>query len=184
MPVLRKRVLDAMRSVLADPVHGLNAYLAATRAAYAIPEPCSFDWSTDSTSIFYGGVSDRDSRRTRLAERVTLRISTGGSIYTGQTRNVKWSGVIDGYLDFVVRSSHEEREEDSIEDYDIIERYVGWIEDAVVEVFARLSIDWGALGVVYAKPPDCPELPDAELFVDGWQQAIPMRVGFKVDATY
>lgn len=185
MPQTRKLVLVAMRTVLADVATGLNARLAATRAGYGIDSAVTFDWAAgESTSVFYGNISDSEARRTRLADRVTLRISTGGSVYTGETRNVKWSGLIDGNLDVLVRMSHEERDEDSMEDYDIIERYVAWIEDSVIEVFARLNIDWGSLGVVYAKPPDCPNLPDAVLYADGWEQAIPIRVGFKVDAAY
>ena len=185
MPMTRSLVLDAMRSLLADNTHGLNAQLAATREAYGIDEPVWFDWSADAAhSVFYGGVSDQAARRTRLAERATLRMSTGSSVWTGETRNVKWSGVIEGRLQFLVRMSHEDREEDSIEDYDIIEQYIGWIEDAVTEVFARRDIDWGDLGVIYARPPDCPEPPDAVLYADGWEQAIPMRLGFRVDANY
>lgn len=182
MPQIRKKVIDAMRAVMSDADYGFNAQFEAIRATYGL-DPVVLDWSADSTSVINARVSEADAGRTQLADRVTLCISTGGTAWTNETRFAKWSGIVDGLLDFRIRSSHEEREEDDIEDYDIIERFVGAIEDAVIEVFSRAAINWGALGVVYAKPPDCPDRPDAVLFADGWEQAIPIHVGFKIDAT-
>jgi hypothetical protein len=184
MAPVRKLVVDAIRTVMSDEVYGFNATFAGLMENYGIDRAIDIKWTQNSGSVFYGSISSGDARRAGLREQVTLRISTTATMWTGYTKGSKWCGVVEVGLVFAVRYSHEEREDDGIEDYQAIENYVAAIEDAVIDVFQRRAIDWGALNVVYSRPPDCPALGDAQLFADGWEQEVPIRVGFRVDINY
>ncbi|MEN6533682.1 MAG: hypothetical protein ABFD89_08465 [Bryobacteraceae bacterium] len=183
MPLTRKLALDFMRDCMAEPTYGFNAMFAALRDTYAISESVEIDWSAESQSVFFGQISFSDVGLSALTGRVTLQLSTGGSMWTGETKGSKWSGVIEGQVLFIVHYSHEERDEDSVESGDIIERWVQIIEDAVITVFARTTIPWNDYpGLSYGGLPDCPQLPDADLKTDGWKLYIPIRLNIKIDA--
>lgn len=178
MPAVRKAVLDAIRGAMRDPVYGFNARFAEARAGYQL-DSTEIDWTEAGGSVFYGEVASQ--AQTGLSGRLTLRIATGPSAWTNATKGMKWSGDVQGLMVFTVTYSHAEYEADGIEDYDIIERWKAAVEDCVVEVFARADIDWGD-GVALARLPDCPDMPNAELFADGWEQVIPIAILFRVDA--
>ncbi|MCE5306502.1 MAG: hypothetical protein LLG20_02570 [Acidobacteriales bacterium] len=183
MPLTRKLALDFMRDCMAEPTYGFNAMLAALRDTYAITDSVEIDWSAESQSIFVGQINPSDASRTALTGRVTLQLSTGGSMWTGETKGSKWSGRIEGNIIITVRYSNAENPNDGIESGDLIERWVQIIEDAVIAVFGRETIPWNDYpGLSYGSLPDCPQLPDAELSEDGWEQVIPLHLNIKIDA--
>lgn len=183
MPQTRKRVLDFMRALLADETYGFNATFEALRETYAITEEVVIDWSADTQSVFFGQIRSAAVGSSMLAGRLTLQLSTGGSAWTGVTKGSKWSGLIEGQIIASVRYSHAENPADGIESGDLIERWVQIIEDTAITVFARTTIPWNSYpGVSYGSLPDCPQLPDAELGEDGWEQTVPIHLSIKIDA--
>lgn len=179
MAAYRKLVRDAVKAVMSDLTYGFNAKFAAVKGTYGITDSVSLDWSDDSTSVFFG---DMDSVSTKLAGHLTLSISTR-SRWTGKTRGVKWSGQVDAVLMFQVLYAAQQPDVDSGEvDDSMAEPWSEALEDAVVEVFSRPNIPWGATySVVYVRPPDCPSPIPLETLEDGWRLTVPVEIGFEVD---
>jgi hypothetical protein len=176
-----KLVRDAVTSLLSDSTYGLNVQLAALLTDYSIPDAIRLEWENPSR-LAYGRIGSADVHASDLTGKLTLNIQPDGSQWTGETKGIKWSGRIGVRLVFRIRYSLRETDSELGDDDDAVTAIATAIEDAVIEVFQRTSIDWGALGVVYAKPPDCPEGYLLTFLKDGVEQEIPISIGFTVDA--
>jgi hypothetical protein len=182
MPQTHKLVRDAVQTVMTED-DGFNAALATALPFYGITDTIALDWLPASTSVLYARLGSTDFANSKLTGRLTLEIAPNGSQWTGETRGVKWSGRVGIRLVFRIRYSYRDNDDEPLAD-DAVTAIATAIEDAVIEVFQRQSIRWGDLGVVYAKPPDCPEGYVFDALEDGCEVTIPLSVGFKVDAEY
>lgn len=182
MADIRKRVRDAMVAILSADETGFNQQLAATLSAYEVEEQTglSLVWGSDSRNVFQGQLSSDDESVAQLRGQLTLRLWTSLAQWTGDTKGGKWSGRVTAHLDFLVHFSQREAQEDSLETMDT-ESVPDAVEDAVIEVFSRASINWGSdYRIAYAGEVSC-DRPSANLLDAGWEQLIPITIDFRVD---
>ena len=172
-----------MLAVLSDDETGFNAALREAMPFYGIKEAIKIDWSPASTALLYARFASGDFELSTLKGRITLELAPSGSQWTGETRGMKWSGRIGIGLVFRVRYSYRDGDETPPADEYLIS-IAAAVEDAVIEVFQLPTINWGGLGVVYIKPPDCPEGYTLELLEDGSEVTVPLSVLFKIDVNY
>ncbi len=194
MPQTHKIVRDAVLSLMSDGDTGFNARLAYALPFYGISDPAqsiAIDWTPSSTSLLYCTLQPTDFKVSKLTGRLMLQIAPNGSQSTSATMGIKWSGIVGTRLVFTLRYSYRDGDEEPIED-DAAIAIASAIEDAVIEVFQRRTINWddfmaGSPGdsrcqIAYTRPPDCPEGYIFEPLSDGCQVTIPMSIGFAVDA--
>jgi hypothetical protein len=183
MPQTHKLVRDAVLLIMRDDTNGFNAKLAEALPFYGtVDETLAIQWSPDSAGVLYGRLGFGDVAVSKLRGRLTLQIAPNGSQWTNETRGIKWTGIVGVLLIFHLRYSYRELDDAPPED-DTAVSIATAIEDAVIEVFQHQAVQWPE-GLIYAKPPDCPEGYQFELLDDGCEVTIAMSVGFKVDATF
>lgn len=177
-----KLVRDFIVQTMRDDQYGFNTALAAALPFYGVTDKIALDWNADSTSVMYGILAGGDFAASKLKGRLTLAIAPGGSQYTGETRGIKWSGIVGLQLVFRILYSYRNGDETPPEDEQVLAIATA-IEDALIDVFQRPALLWPDQ-LIYAKPPDCPGGYQFEPQPDGCAVTIPMSIGLKVDATY
>lgn len=177
----RYLVRTALRTVLADVTYGFNAVAATLQAKYGIAGTVALDWGAGSESVLIGELTSL--QPSSLKGELVLLIVTGASVWTGETKGVKWSGLVDAELQFRVEFSGELGDSETEIDISMAEPWTEFLEDVVTEVLGRKSIDWSALKVVQPRPADCPSPQGIEPTDNGWWRLVPIRVSFRVDVT-
>lgn len=190
MSRVHKQVQAAVLAVLADETAGFNRQLATALEEYGITEAISLSWS-DRTKVTVGPAGSTDLESSYLTGRLVLRISPDGSQWSGETLGIKWSGRVFLRLVFDLNYACSRTDDIPLAADQVIAIAMA-IEDTVIDVFQQrptpaplLGAEEGDYpGVVYAQPPDCPEGYQVTDEPDGTSVRIPIRIGFKVDATY
>jgi hypothetical protein len=177
MPKTHKLVRDAIEAVMRDDANGFNAKLAAALPDYGITDQIALDWGPGNTNVLYARLAGGDFQLSKLDGRLTLEVAPDGSQWTGETRGVKWSGIVGVRLIFRVTYSFRDGDTEPPEE-DVVYSVATAIEDAVIEVFQQpTQLD---PRLIYAKPPDCPEGYILTELEDGVEITLPISVGFKV----
>jgi hypothetical protein len=196
MAKIHKAVYDAARGVMADTTYGFNACLTTISSTYGlgaynthippvwVPDVPQITWTTASKSVFSGHLTQDGQRLSQLDAGLELVIWSGMSLWTGETKGMKWSGRVELHLDFTITTSARLDSSDTVEQDQTL-TLAEAVFDAVVETFCRAAITWGTTySVVFAAPPSSPEWSPLEQLEDGWRQQIPIVVGFRVDVPY
>lgn len=182
MAQIHKLVLDAATAVLSDAGNGFNASLVACAPGYQIAEVPVIDWDSGSQSVFRGNLGPGGIKLSQLYAKLELMMWAGAAIWTGETKGMKWSGRVELHLDFVVTTSHRRDATETIEQDETVSLAYA-VFDAVVESIMYPETAWGQLAWL-ATPPGSPEWPPVAQIEDGWEQIVPIVVGFKVDIPY
>jgi len=182
MAQIHKLVLDAATAVMSDATYGLNANLVAGAANYQRVETPVLAWDAGSQSVFRGNLGLEGVKLSQLYAALALVVWAGAAIWTGETKGMKWSGRVELHLDFTITNSHRRDATETIEQDEIVSLAAA-VFDAVVETFMRPAIQWGQV-ITFATPPSSPEWPAVTQLEDGWEQLVPILVGFKVDIPY
>src|SRR6186713_3033904 len=101
MPLTRKRVRTALRTVLADPSLGFNAQLILKAPDYSIT-PFAFDFGPDSTNVLESNMDPEAAAASILTGRKLLlytSLSRNKETGTGRTKGAAFEGAITAHID-------------------------------------------------------------------------------------
>lgn len=184
MPQTHKLVRDAVEALLAAEADGFNAQLATTLSEYGINAAIALDWSSPGAGVLRARIPEGRVNLTHLKGSLTLQFATEGSQWTGETRGIQWSGLIG--LRMIFRLTYSLKNDKELLAEDEAEAVAEAIEDTVIRIFQRRTGNGFEAypGLVYARPPDCPEGYTFDAQGTGYIVVIPMRVAFRIDAEY
>jgi|SRR6185369_741748 len=167
----RKAVRDAIIAILAAPLTGFNAGLAAVASSYGVT-PFTIDWSAGSKQLFQGYLLPD---QIELSQVIVYPACVAYTTFT-QNQNLekfrRFSGIVTLNLDFYVdfRTGIEVDQTDDLPDA---------IEDAITGIINQpllnlpSNIAWNG-GIECAREP-------VRLLQDGWFQRCPHQLIFEVD---
>jgi hypothetical protein len=189
MPQTRKLVRDAIRAEMAHETTGFNAIFEALERYDAedhpngyrnIPDALDIDWSGSETFCEIA-LDESTYGLSQLAGPYGVSLSTSLSQTTDGTKFRKFAGDIIANLDFWVRhSAVQADDDDGSMETDDTESIGDAIEDAVIEVMSR-AIDWrGTYGVSYSGNIAVPRGGIIQLG-DGYRQRVPIQFLFRLD---